>query len=482
MGDGTERLFNAATTRLFNRGATVNVSNGFGFTESMEKTRPVPTTSRRAILRRAVAALGGVAFAGTLAGCGTASPLPKSATNGVKFVDSGSAGEQARMQGLLARFQKSSGVAVSPITIENYYTPNIQAMVGSGVPPDVVYVSRAEYDVLFPANKLADLGPYLARRPKSTDAFYPITLQEWQHNDKQYALPLGFRTLGIAYNRGLFTQNAVHLPPADWTASGWTIADFASGAVKMSQPGSASQDPDYGFYVDPTYLVWSAFVINAGGRVVNEQNRTIDVDQPPAIDALTALQSVMRKPGVLPPEDLVSADGGIDLFANGNLAMAITDPSTLGPRQRQAHFTWDVGVLPGGAGGRYTTGTGAGYAMLAGSKHADDAWKLIEYLTSEGVQQQQAGDGQWIPSRPAVADSPTFLPEINNVDLSPQHAKVFVDAVSAGKVQLQPSLTNWPAVRDALDAGVQGLWTGALTPAAAATQMKKLAEPLLKQG
>jgi hypothetical protein len=80
-----------------------------------------------------------------------------------------------------------------------------------------------------------------------------------------------------------------------------------------------------------------------------------------------------------------------------------------------------------------------------------------------------------------VATSPAFLPELNNVDLSPQHAKVYVDAITAGKVKLQPALANWQAVRAALEAGIQGLWTGALSPAAAAAQMKKLAEPILKQ-
>ena len=39
-----------------------------------------------------------------------------------------------------------------------------------------------------------------------------------------------------------------------------------------------------------------------------------------------------------------------------------------------------------------------------------------------------------------------------------------------------------PAVRDALEAGIQGLWTGELSPAAAAAKMKKLAEPILRQG
>lgn len=438
--------------------------------------------SRRAILRGTGAAFCGVAFAGALAACGSGSGQQKVAAGAVKFVDNSDSSTQVRMQGYLNAFQKSSGIPVSLVSIESYYTPNIQAMLSAGVPPDVLYVSRAEFDVLFPTNKLADLRPYMGRSAQTAAGFFPITMTEWQVNDKQYALPFGFRTLAITYNSGLFAQSKLKPPVANWAGPGWTIADFSTSAFKTTQAGTSSQDPNYGFYVDPTYLVWSAFIDNAGGTVVNQQQRTIDVDQPPAIEALTVMQNVMLKPGVVPPQDLVSADGGIDLFANGNLAMAITDSSTIGSRQRQSHFLWDVGAMPSGVGGRFTTGTGAGYGIVTGSKNADKAWKLVDYLTSESVQRQEAPTGQWIPSRPAVANSAAFLPELNNVDLAPQHAKVFVDAISAGKVKLQPALANWPAVRAALEAGIQGLWTGALSPAAAAAQMKKLAEPILKQG
>lgn len=439
-----------------------------------------PRLSRRASVRLVGMGLAGLALSGVLAACGSPSAQASASGGAVKFVNSGDAAAQARMAGYLAAFQKSAGVPVSLVSIENYYTSNIQAMVAAGVPPDVLYVSRTEYDALYPAKKLADLRPYLQRDAKGGGAFFPITLQEWQNNGQQLAIPLGFLTFGSAFANNLLRQVGLPLPPTSWSASGWNMSDFVNTAEKAAQPGTSSQDPVYGFYVDPTYLVWSAFVMNNGGTVVNEQNHTLEVDQPPAIDALTALQTVIRKPGIAPPNDLVSADGGIDLFANGNLAMTITDPSTIGSRQRQSHFVWDTGVLPAGPGGRFSMGTGAGYALLAGSKHADNGWKLIQYLTSAAVQQQEALIGQWIPSRPTVAGSAAFLPEINNVDLYPQHARVFVDALTENRVKLQPALPNWSAVLAALEAGIQGLWTGQLTPGAAAAQMKKLAEPLLR--
>jgi ABC-type glycerol-3-phosphate transport system substrate-binding protein len=447
---------------------------------SDEAGDPRRKTSRREVLRAASVALRGFAFAGVLAACGSDSVAPTPAAGTVKFINSGDSAAQGRMQGYINAFQKSTGIPVSLLSIQDYYTQNIQAMVAAGVPPDALYISRAEFDVLYPINKLADLHGYLGNG-SGTAAFFPATLAEWQRENKLYAMPFGMRTVFVAYNAGLYNQNKLTAPPSTWSASGWTITDFANAAMKITQPGSSSQDPDYGFYVDPTYPVWSTVVINAGGAVVNEQNRTIDVDQPPAIQAMTVLQNVLRAPGVMPPGDLVSADGGIDLFANGNLGMTITDPSTIDPRQNQSHFPWDVGAMPSGAGGRFTAGTGAGYGLVAGSKNADRGWKLIEYLTGENIQKQEAPYGRWIPSRPAVANSADFLPELNNVDLAPQHAKVYVDAISDNRVKLQPAIKNWPDVLTALEAGIQGLWTGALTPEAAAAQMKKLAEPLLKQ-
>ena len=39
-------------------------------------------------------------------------------------------------------------------------------------------------------------------------------------------------------------------------------------------------------------------------------------------------------------------------------------------------------------------GTGAGYALLAGSKRAENGWRLIQDLTGEAVQQQEAPFGR----------------------------------------------------------------------------------------
>ena len=439
---------------------------------------PARPVRRRDILRAAGAAICSAAVAATLAGCsGDRGPGP--ATADLKFVDGGDAASQDRMRGYLAALKKGGGPSVDYVPIGQYYTQNVEAMVAAGVPPDAVFVSRTEFDALWPSGKLADLSAMLA---SGGGAFFPLALQEWQRNNQQLALPLGFRTLGMVYNLTLFQTNQVQPPPTTWTAPGWSIADFATAAGKMSHAGTASQGAEYGFYVDPTYPVWSAFVLNNGGTVIDEQRRAVEVDQPAAVAALAALQGVMRKPGVVPPEDLVAADGGTNLFSNGTMAMTITDPSTIPVRQRDAHFPWDAGVLPGDGGERVTTGTGAGYAILAGSKHADAAWKLISDLTGEAVQRQEAPYSAWIPSRPAVANSAAFIPELNNVDLAPQHKKVFVEALSANKVHLQPALKNWSAVRDALEAGIQGLWTGQLQPAEAAAQMKKLADPILQRG
>ncbi|MCL4508562.1 MAG: extracellular solute-binding protein, partial [Chloroflexi bacterium] len=250
----------------------------------------------------------------------------------------------------------------------------------------------------------------------------------------------------------------------------------------MSRPGTAAQEANYGFYVAPTYLVYASFLVNAGASIVDVTRKAIDLDGDGVLQVLGQLQTLFTKKGVTPPNDLVAADNGLDLFANGQLGLTITDPSTITARQSQAHFVWDVGVLPAEVPERKTTGTGAGYALLTSGKQQDAAWRLVTYLVSAQVQQREAPVGDWIPSRPAVATSATFLPEIDNVDLYPQHAKLFVDVLTEGRVVLQPLLSNWPAVRSALDAAIQGLWTGAQTPGETVAKMKQIAGPLVQQG
>ena len=439
---------------------------------------PAPTSRRRFLRALGVAPLA-VAVGSALASCAGRPTAPAAASQDIKFADSGTSADQTRMQSYLSAFQKSTGINTNLIFVSQYYTENVQAMVSAGVPPDVVFVSRNEYEELTPDKRLADLTPYINQDKTQLDAFFPIAVKEWQQGSQQFALPYGFRTLAVVYDSGLFQQSKVELPPYQWTASGWSVTDFAAAAPKMSYPGTASQDPQYGFYVDPVYEVWSAFVQNNGGQIIDDQYKTIMVDQPPAVSALTALAGVLTKAGVTPPNDVTSADNGVNVFSNGNLAMAVTDPSTLPARVQEANFPWGVGVLPGEESNRGTTGTGAGYGLVAGSKNADAAWKLIQYLTSEAIQSQNARVGQWIPSRQAVANA--YAPQTENPDIYPQHKRVYVDAITANKVRLQPNMPNWPAVRAALEAGIQGLWTGTATAQEATAQMKKLAQPLLSQ-
>lgn len=440
-----------------------------------------PHLTRRALLRAAGAAVAGGVGAAALAACGSSGGQPSAAQYPVKFVYSGDDASQARMQAYLDDYRKSAGDQVSLVGIGNYYTENVQAMVSAGVPPDALSVSRPEFDALWSAGKLTDLTSLLAKSGQG-GAFFPVLLQEWERNGKQLALPLGFRTLAVAYNSNAFQTGKTPPPPARWNGGGWRIDDFAKAAAGLSFPGSASEDPQYGFYVDPTYLVWSAFVLDNGGEVLDSQGRTVQLDQPAALAALAALQKVLLTSGVEPPADLVAQDGGANIFSNGSLVMTVTDPSTIPERQRDSHFPWDIGVLPGDGAQRLTTGSGAGYALVAGSRQSDAAWKLVQYLTSEGVQAREAQAGQWIPSRPAVATSSAYLPEQDNIDLLPQHMRVFVDALTEGRVRLQPSLRNWSAVRNALEAGVQDLWTGKMQPAEAAQHAKAITEPLLREG
>lgn len=439
--------------------------------------------SRRRILQRLAQSGAGIGLL-LVVGCGTRSGGDRAVARGqmLELVTLGAGGQDVRTQQYLKSWEKETGIQVQLVAIRSYYRQNIHAMVTSGVAPDALFLTRTEFDDLMATKRLLNLQHFAVQESGFARQFFPVAWAEWVRNGHPYALPLGIRVLFVAYSTDLFRENSIHVPPSQWGAPDWTTEDLVAAAKKVSRPATAAQSAHYGFYVEPTYLVYAAFLINAGAAVVNVAERTVDVSGPAVEEMLGQLQSLFTTKGVMPPQDLVAADQGLDLFANGQLGLTVTDPSTIPARQAQAHFVWDVGVLPAEVVKRKTTGTGAGYAILAESRRADDAWKLVNYLVSAPIQRQEARYGQWIPSLPEVATSPVFLPEETSSDLYPQHARLYVDVVVQNRVALQPPLDNWPAVQAALDAAMQGLWTGAQTPAETMVKMVQLGNPVLQRG
>ena len=95
-------------------------------------------------------------------------------------------------------------------------------------------------------------------------------------------------------------------------------------------------------------------------------------------------------------------------------------------------FDWDFAPLPRGSE-RANIILTVSWSISAQSKHKDDAWKLVRWLTNVEGQKAQARLGLAIPSNRAAAESDAFIDQAK-----PANDRGFLDAIPTSKV------INWP--------------------------------------
>lgn len=74
--------------------------------------------------------------------------------------------------------------------------------------------------------------------------------------------------------------------------------------------------------------------------------------------------------------------GAQQLFFENQVAIAIFPVARIGEARTQAKGKWDLAVAPNGKGKRLTTGGGVGWYQIKSFPYQEEAWALMQHLTS----------------------------------------------------------------------------------------------------
>lgn len=86
--------------------------------------------------------------------------------------------------------------------------------------------------------------------------------------------------------------------------------------------------------------------------------------------------------------------------------------------------------------------------MFRGSKHKQESWELLKWMTGPEYQRKAALDSGIIPSRRSVAESGAYLKQ----NKPPLHRKVFLDMIQYGRPT--PPVSVWPEMGEMINAEV----------------------------
>lgn len=340
------------------------------------------------------------------------------------------------------------------------YANALSEAINSGTPPDLFAHTAQQVPALRQSAALLDLAP-LGVAPGELS---PATLEPWRAGDKLFGLPQQAVPTVLFYNRALFDAANLAYPSSE----GWDWKTWRETARALSDPAQGRYGAALGGWLG---LVWGN-----GGELFNADLTKTMLDQPEAVAGVQFGADMVNLDRSAPLPQAAGGPDPVELFRAGNLAMLPAPSTLIAELQRQAPpFPWDIAPMPVGAK-KVTLLQVSGLAAYAKTTHPDAAARFIAWATGQdGLTISRNAFPFAAPLHPAVKPS-------SQLDVSPGFSggKTVVDALGYGRVQ--PFVTQWTPINDAVNQALVPVWQGEETAAAAYQRVAPTINQLLAAG
>lgn len=317
---------------------------------------------------------------------------------------------------------------VSPANVEEI-GGKLLVEFATGDAPDVSESVRALIDKGLALN----LTPFIARdrQEMGFDDFYKLSLEFSTLRGDVYGLPAyGMLVVVLFYNKDVFEEVGVAYPDESWT---WNTFVNAAKKLTLDRNGDGHTDV-YGcnMFINSVSgqgpVMWSY-----GGDYLNDDLTKVTVNSPECIKAFQLLHDLRWKYKVLPRlSEGREGTPAVMMFSSGAFAMDVNHAHLIRfLRSAGGNMRWDVAPVPKGPKGRATRFATFDLSISNTTKHPEEAWKLLKFLSSPFAMRTRLkmGAADYTPSRRSVAQSPDYL-SIN----PPDHPEVFIRALDYARL------------------------------------------------
>ncbi|BBA96983.1 putative maltose-binding protein [Actinacidiphila reveromycinica] len=224
-----------------------------------------------------------------------------------------------------------------------------------------------------------------------TGDFVAGPLNTTKYEGRSYAVPSVTDTLGLLYNKKLFTQAGITAPPTTWDEM---IADSAKIKAKTGVTGT---------YMNPDSYFLLPFLFGEGADLADPTAKKVTVNSPEAVKAVTEAKKIYDTSSL--KIDFANAyDNMQTSFKTGKVAMLIQGPWSVGDDLTGSAFkdTANLGYapVPAGSTGKPLAPTGGqDLAVYQGSKNLPAAYLFTQFMTSTASQAEIAVKNGTLPTR-----------------------------------------------------------------------------------
>lgn len=320
---------------------------------------------------------------------------------------------QPALREMIARFEEEH----PHIRIQPQYIPTGDALVQklitavqSNSAPDLSWVRSHYLEELAKADAVFKMQEFIGGPNGLTDEemsdFFPALMQYASWRDTLYSMPMEATNLGLLYNKDHFREVGLdpERPPQTWEE----LREFSRRLAKDNNGDGRYER--IGFMVPAfpadgpqgTYMMWQflPFVWQAGGYMVNESSTRAIYDEEAGVQALTLWKDIYEA-----HNQRTFANEAIVAFASKQASMILDGPWNL-TRYDQilGDIDYGIGMLPEGPQKRATIVAGEFLSIFKQTKHPQEAWEFVKYITRPDVQASWSMESGYLPVRASVME------------------------------------------------------------------------------
>ncbi|WP_024530971.1 ABC transporter substrate-binding protein [Serratia fonticola] len=290
------------------------------------------------------------------------------------------------------------------------YFVKLDSAAAGGVAPDIFWINMP-YFVQYAKNGIMQpLGNYLKDGTVNLDNIVASSVKAYQYDGQQMAIPRDVDSIAVWYNKKLFDQAGVSYPTSDWT---WDDMKKKAAELQTGLKGSAFPlVMDLSIDGQDSYM---NLLFQKGNHIVPKNGQPTDIANDNAIWVYQQLQGMM-KDGLMPTAQQMSEVKTENIFQSNRAAMVYAGSWLAAPFANNPLINEHIGVVMMPKIERQSgVAHSLAYTMSAKSDHKQEAWKYIEFMSSEASQATLAK--VVIPANKVAAKA--WAEEVKKVDVTP---------------------------------------------------------------
>jgi multiple sugar transport system substrate-binding protein len=279
------------------------------------------------------------------------------------------------------------------------YPQKLLTMLAGNAAPDVFFLGATEYRAFQKRDVLLDLTS-MFESEMSLDDFVPSSAEIMNIDGKIFGVSSCIVSPVLYYNKDVFDKAELAYPPSD-PANAWTWEEFRDAAKKLTVK-DGDKVTQYGAFGLENFYMTTAEIISNGGALFNDDYTKMALNSPEANEVLQSILDLRVNDGSSPTAKTLESVGmkANQMLQTGKVAMVVDGSWAL---QELASMGFPVGVaaLPKFNDAK-THGQAHVHAAAAKTKHPQEAWELLKFLSSEEYQVANVNAGLWMPNRKSL--------------------------------------------------------------------------------